>query len=176
MRAGLATCVLALGLFGAAQETAEGVVVEVSPPFQEALSGAPIRLTVRVHNRGTRDILVNRRLYLRDSVWLEVTTPSGETADWCGPLVDRLRSQSDFAILLPTAEVENTIRVSCNKEEGTPGFVFDTPGEYLVKARYKVSDPANALVGFASGALVVRGPVEAEPVRVVVRSGGPTKD
>ena len=67
--------------------------------------------------------------------------------------------------------MENTIRVSCDKEERIPGFVFDTPGEYVVKARYKVIDTANALEGFANGALVVRAPLEAEPVRVVIRDG-----
>jgi hypothetical protein len=152
----------------AAETRAEDVTFDVSPISQAVALGSPISLTFRLRNGGRRDVLVNRRFLLNHVVRLEVTTPSGRKAEWCGRLVDVLVSRGDYAILKPAGQVARTIRVSCDAGR-TPGYSFDAPGEYVVRARYELAVPKDALSTIGSGAAPVMGPLEADPIRIAVR-------
>jgi hypothetical protein len=161
-------CLVAPCLPCAAETKADDMTFDVVPASQQAALGSPITLTFRLRNDGKRDVLVNRRFLLNHVVQLEVTAPSGQKVEWCGPLVDVLVSRGDYAILKPAGRVERTMAVSCDGR-GSPGYSFSTPGEYVVRARYEPAVPTDALDAIAKGAQLVRGPLAAAPIRVVVR-------
>jgi len=161
-------CVLAACLPCAVEATADDITFDVVPGSQQAALGSPITLTFRLRNGGKRDVLVNRRFQLNHVVQLEVRTLSGQKVEWCGRLDEVLVSRGDYAILKPAGQVERTITVSCDGR-GSPGYSFGTPGEYVVKARYAPVVPKDALNAFGKGASLVQGPLEATPIRVVIR-------
>jgi len=163
-----AACLLPFCL-AAAETRAEDVAFDVAPTSQAVALGSPITLTFRLRNDGRQEVLVNRRFWLNHVVHLEVTAPSGRKAEWCGPLVDFLVSRRDYTILKPTGQVARTMRVSCDAGR-TPGYSFDTPGEYVVRVRYELALPKDALSAIANGAALVTGPLEANPIRIAVRS------
>ena len=165
----IALCLVAPCLPCAAETKADDVTFDVVPGSQQAALGSPITLTFRLRNGGKRDVLVNRRFLLNHVVQLEVRTLSGQKVEWCGRLVEVLVSRGDYAILKPAGHVERTMAVSCDGR-GSPGYSFGTPGEYVVRARYKPAVPKDALDAIGKGAPLVRGPLEAAPIRVVVRS------
>jgi hypothetical protein len=164
----IALCLVAPYLPCAAETKMDDVTFDVVPASQQAALGNPIMLTFRLRNGGKGDVLVDRRFLLNHVVQLEVTTPSGQKVEWCGRLVDVLVSRGDYAILTPAGQVERTMAVSCDGR-GSPGYSFSTPGEYVVRARYELAVPKAASDAAGNGAPLVRGPLEAAPVRVVVR-------
>ena len=164
----IALCLVAPCLLCAAETKADDVTFEVVPGSQQAALGSPIQLTFRLRNGGQRDVLVNRRFLLNHVVQLEVRTLSGQKVEWCGRLDEVRVSRGDYAILKPAGQVERTMGVSCDGR-GSPGYSFSTPGEYVVKARYKPAVPKDALDAIGKDALLVQGPLDATPIRVVVR-------
>jgi hypothetical protein len=144
------------------------LLFEVFPTSQKVALGEPIRLTFRVRNVGTQDALANRRFYLNHVVWLKITAPSGQEAAWCDTRVnDAAILDSDYVILRPRAHVERTLRVSCN-DKRTSGFSFVAPGEYVVRAHYRLGYPAEGLREAARGAFILPGKLEAKPVHIEV--------
>jgi hypothetical protein len=111
--------------------------------------------------------MVNRRLYLNDIVSLEVTGPSGENVSWCGRIDQIEVSQGDFVFLAPGAHIEKVVRVSCNEGQ-TSGYTFPKQGQYLIKAQYQLPFPMGVLVKAARGAIVVKGPIPADPIQIVL--------
>jgi hypothetical protein len=166
----IAFCLVAACLPSAAETTTDAVTLDVVPASQQVSLGKPIMLTFRLRNGGKRDALVDRRFLLNHVVQLSVTTHSGQKVEWCGRLVDVLVSRGDYALLKPAGQVERTMAVSCDGR-GSPGYSFSTPGESVVRARYELAVPRAAPDAIGDGAPFVRGPLEAAPVRVVVRGG-----
>jgi len=165
---GTIACLLGVWQLTAAQTAGDGALAfEVLPKSQKITRGKPVTLTFRVRNVGAQNALANRRFYLNHSVSLEITAASGQRAQWCGRLSDMLVTQDDFVILAPGSQVERTVRISCDNK-GVGGYALAAPGEYVVKARYDLGLPPQALKAIAKGALVMNGPVEAQPVRIEV--------
>ena len=164
----IAFCLVALCLPCTAETKTDDVTFDVVPESQQTALGSPITLTFRLRNSGPRDVLVNRRFLLNHVIQLEVRTLSGQKVDWCGRLDEVLVSRGDYAILKPAGQVVRTMAVSCDGR-GSPGYSFSTPGEYVVRARYKPAVPKEVLDAIGKSAPLLQGPLEAAPIRVVVR-------
>ncbi len=176
-RVSIATCVLMIvcilappRAIATVQRANTPLTFEVTAIRGEVALGTPIYLRFRLNNVGKNNVLANRRFYLDDTVLLQITGPSGVKLSWCGHIPQVVLSRGDFVILAPGAHVERTVRVSCDKSRSW-GFVFDAPGQYVVKAQYELPFPMNVLKKAAAGALVVKGPIRARPIRIEVTSG-----
>ena len=141
---------------------------EILPVGEKVLLDKPIYLTFRLTNVGSKNVLANRRFYLNDIVLLEITGPSGQSLTWCGHIPQTVVSQGDFVFLAPGAHIQSAVRISCN-EGKTSGFMFSVPGEYVVRGRYELPFPVDALTKAAQGAVVIKGPIEAtQPIRIEI--------
>lgn len=146
---------------------AEGLVFEVFPVQDKIPLGKPIYLRFQLRNTGTDNVLVNRRFYLNDVVSISVTDPSGQDVAWCGRINQIEVSQGDFVFLAPGAHLEKTVRVSCN-ESNTSGYTFPGLGQYVIKAQYQLPFPKEVLTKAARGAIVIKGPISANPIRITL--------
>lgn len=144
-----------------------GLVFEAFPVHGKIPFGKPIYLRFQLRNTGTHNALVNRRFYLNDIVSLQVTGPSGQHLSWCGHIFQIEMSLGDFVFLAPAAHVKRVVEVSCNKSK-TSGYTFPGPGQYVIRAQYQLPFPKEVLEKAAHGAIVVRGPIPANPIQITL--------
>lgn len=148
-------------------ESSANLVFEVVPVEHDVPLGKPVYLKFRLRNTGSENVLVNRRFYLNDTVSLEINGPSGRALAWCGRISQIEVSPGDFVLLAPGAHVDRVVEVSCNARK-TAGYAFPELGAYQIKAQYQLSFPKEALAKAAHGAIVVKGPVQADPIQVTI--------
>ena len=138
----------------------------VSPRVQV---GEPVYLELQLRNIGKDQVFINRRFHLNATISIRVVSSQGKEEGWCGILPEWADFPDDFVILAPGAHVGGRIRVNCDEGQRlTWGYKLSGPGEYTLTARYKLPYPTSALKKAAGSALVVKGPVAANPVRLTV--------
>lgn len=138
----------------------------VSPRVQ---LGEPVYVDLQLKNVGRDQVIVSRRFHLNGTISISIVGPQEKQEGWCGILPDWADLPNDFVILAPGAHVGGRIRVNCDeRQKVTWGYKLPGPGEYVLTARYELPYPTSALKKAAGSALVVKGPVKANPVRLTV--------
>jgi hypothetical protein len=128
-----------------------------------------VYLELQLKNIGSHQVLINRRFHLNQTITIYVVGPQAKREQWCGILPEWADLPNDFVILAPGAHVDGRMRVNCDEgQRVTWGYKLPDPGEYVLTASYELPYPTAALKKAAGPALVVKGPVKANPVRLTV--------
>ena len=149
-----------------------GLILEALADKPDYVKGETVELTFKLRNVGHDKVLVARTFQLARYIDLEISDKQGNRARWCGRVISQTDSVRSFTILAPRGSVSMKLAVSC-VNGGDPGrawgYVMENPGDYVIKATYRLPQPEAFFEKFFSKVAVLRGPVSAEPVTIKIK-------
>ena len=151
---------------------AGGLALDVKATKSVYAKNEPVVLDITLRNSGKSSQVVARRLSVGTRIKLAILSPDGTSAKRCGPISDEIVVVSGNYKTLPPGDFERQrLVISCDsaKDSRTPGYIFDHPGKYVIKAAYLLPVPKEEYKRAFPNVDVIQGPVWAEPITIQVR-------
>jgi hypothetical protein len=142
------------------------LLFEIEPTKDTYQMGEAVEFRFRLQNLSKQRILVARTFQLTHFVHLDISTPQGGSAEWCGRIISQIDSPRSFVILSPHESTSTKLTVSCVNKENRGrawGYLFEKPGTYTVNATYRLPHPTSFTTKQFPNASVIYGPVSAKP-------------
>jgi len=134
--------------------------------------GQPVEIDFTLRNIGRRELVVARWLRLTTNIALDISGDGGKSAQWCGRIAETIDSERSYTILEPGKSVHAKLTVSCINGEiknRAWGFAFDGPGQYIIKAKYRLPRPREHYKQLFPNFDIIRGPILAKPLKIELK-------
>ena len=145
------------------------LTLEVKPTRSVYARNDLVELDLTLRNVGKQPQVVARRLSLGMRIELKISDSLGKPLRRCGRISDELSVfTANYRTLAPGESVRTRLvfLVTIQKTRLRGGYVFETVGKYKIEAAYYLPLPEREYEKVFPGIRVIRGPVQADPVRI----------